>query len=105
MDASFPTLHLRSQTVALPRLLAAHLHRVGLLAQVLDELQRQRPASALVPVDGRAHEGQVVVRQEPLHHGERDGGGLVDGHEVGVVELVGRGRGQVPASEAAYHGR
>ena len=71
-------------------LLRLDRHRVRLLPQLIQELETQAPAGALVAVDGGAHEDEVGA-EELLDEREGDGGGLVDDDELGLAELVGVG--------------
>ena len=60
----------------------------GLLPQLLQQLQAQAAARALIPVDGGGHEHEVGP-EERLDEGQRDGRRLVDHHQLCLRELGG----------------
>mmetsp|Transcript_31326 Transcript_31326/g.99939 ORF Transcript_31326/g.99939 Transcript_31326/m.99939 type:complete len:481 (-) Transcript_31326:438-1880(-) len=59
----------------------------ALLAQLLDELQREGAPGALVAVDGGAEEHEVRP-QQLLHHGQGDRRGFVDHQQLGLRQLL-----------------
>lgn len=64
---------------------------VAFLSDFFNELEGQRPACALVTIDGAAHE-DVIRAEECFDVGQRDGSSLIDHDKIGVPNFVGIGR-------------
>lgn len=57
-------------------------------AQLLNELERERPAGTFVSVDGRGHEDEVWANKVP-HEGKRNGGSFINDHKLCLAQNMG----------------
>jgi len=62
-----------------------------LLLKLLDQLERQRPASALVPVDSGGHEN-LIRAQQSFDVRQGNGSSLIDHKQIRLSKIMSRSK-------------